>query len=722
MKFRLHEQRCSGHTIKYGMFLLAALISSTFFQGSTSLQAQSGPVLTAPIDPSRISIARDSFGVPHIYAPTDPETAYGLAWATAEDDFESMQHNMYAIHGRLSEVLGKEGAIADVVAFLIDVSGLVESRYDTHLGREYKALLEGYAAGINAYAAQHPHEVLLKDVFPIGPRDIEKGYAMGVAMMTGLDVELLKVFNGSIANFEYQLLDKGSNAMAFNAHRMEDDRTHLIINSHQPLSGPMSWYEAHVISDEGWNMMGGTFPGGATIFVGTNAHLGWGHTLNYPDYVDVYKLVMHPKDKLRYRMDGEWLDLEERTIKLKVKVAGIKLPVKRTFYRSLHGPVVKNKTGYYALRFPAAFGIGAGEQWYRMNKASNFDEFHAALKSSKLPGINVVYADDQDNIYYLANGHFPKRVEGYDWKGVLPGDTSIVVWPPIFDPVESLPAYLNPDCGYLFNTNNSPFFATCEEENLRAEDYDPKRGHELWNNNRAWRFHEQVTEQEGAFSLEDLKRIKYDRRWSNPARTVVVSNLERLFELPEEQFPKIADALALLKSWDRGTEPDNEQGAALWSMCIYYTVQYLVENGRLIFPNEFTDEEFVNIVAQARKHLYKHFGRLDIALGEVQRHVRGEEDHPIGGTADVLAALDTEPWKKGRMKSRVGDGYIQFVSYGEGWPRIEAMNCFGASNKKDSPHYNDQVPLYLNQELRRMTLDWEEIRQNARVVYHPGQR
>jgi acyl-homoserine-lactone acylase len=29
----------------------------------------------------KITIARDSYGVPHIFAPTDPEVAYGLAYS-----------------------------------------------------------------------------------------------------------------------------------------------------------------------------------------------------------------------------------------------------------------------------------------------------------------------------------------------------------------------------------------------------------------------------------------------------------------------------------------------------------------------------------------------------------------------------------------------------------------------------------------------------------------
>ncbi|MFN5021697.1 MAG: penicillin acylase family protein, partial [bacterium] len=45
----------------------------------------------AQIDPKAVTIARDSFGVPHIFAKTDPEVSYGLAWAHAEDDFKSLQ-------------------------------------------------------------------------------------------------------------------------------------------------------------------------------------------------------------------------------------------------------------------------------------------------------------------------------------------------------------------------------------------------------------------------------------------------------------------------------------------------------------------------------------------------------------------------------------------------------------------------------------------------------
>jgi acyl-homoserine-lactone acylase len=44
------------------------------------------------INVEQIDIYRDVYGVPHIYANSDKNAAYGLAWAHAEDDFETIQY------------------------------------------------------------------------------------------------------------------------------------------------------------------------------------------------------------------------------------------------------------------------------------------------------------------------------------------------------------------------------------------------------------------------------------------------------------------------------------------------------------------------------------------------------------------------------------------------------------------------------------------------------
>ena len=124
-------------------------------------------IVYSQVDPSSIDIIRDKWGVPHIYGPTDAAACYGLAWASAEDNFHLMQENILPVKGRLAEVKGKDGAIRDVFAHLIDVHSVVDSKYDTDISDEFKKVLEAYAAGINSYASHHRDEVLLKGIFPI---------------------------------------------------------------------------------------------------------------------------------------------------------------------------------------------------------------------------------------------------------------------------------------------------------------------------------------------------------------------------------------------------------------------------------------------------------------------------------------------------------------------------------------------------------------------------
>ena len=113
------------------------------------------PWAYAQINPSEINIIRDSFGVPHIKAPTDAGAAYGLAWANAEDDFNTMQLGYLAGNALLSKHLGLSGASADFVAQLIRADEFVATHYESDISKEFKAVLEGYCEGLNAYADRH---------------------------------------------------------------------------------------------------------------------------------------------------------------------------------------------------------------------------------------------------------------------------------------------------------------------------------------------------------------------------------------------------------------------------------------------------------------------------------------------------------------------------------------------------------------------------------------
>src|SRR5690606_5630657 len=81
------------------------------------------------IDPGQIDIVRDHFGVPHIFAKTDREVAYGLAWAHSDDDFGTIQKAILASKSMLAQFSGKEGAQVDYVVHLLRLRELVARRY-----------------------------------------------------------------------------------------------------------------------------------------------------------------------------------------------------------------------------------------------------------------------------------------------------------------------------------------------------------------------------------------------------------------------------------------------------------------------------------------------------------------------------------------------------------------------------------------------------------------
>ena len=402
------------------------------------------------INPSAIDIVRDSFGVPHIFAKTDAEVAYGLAWAEAEDDFESMQQVILPTKGLMGKVLGKPGAAGDYAFALFRCREITEEKWNT-LSPEFIQLINGYVAGLNDYAAKHPDEVLHKKIFPITVKDYIASAVLALTVFNGADGALQRIFNN--AEWEApELNKKGSNSAAIHPSKTTTGEAFLLINAHQPNTGSQAFYEVHLCSEEGLNIMGGLLAGGPCILHGVNENLGWAHTVNYQDKLDIFQLEMNPNNKNQYKFDGEWIDLEKDKAKLKVK--GIPITIGKKIYWSKYGATVKTDKGVFSLRVPATMDIKALEEWYRMNKAKNFSEFYSALSMTSLPMFNIMYADRYDTIFYISNGKIPVRNSDpkYNWKSTIPGNTAATLWT-TFKPVQQLPQYVNPPSGYLYNTN-----------------------------------------------------------------------------------------------------------------------------------------------------------------------------------------------------------------------------------------------------------------------------
>ena len=476
----------------------------------------------AQINPANITIARDSFGVPHIFAPTDAEVAYGLAWAHAEDDFTTLQLTILSGKGKMASALGKKGAQADYVVNLLRCRQLVEDQWNT-LSPDFIKLVDGYVQGLNDYAKSHPEAIKYKKAFPFNNKEYLTAGIFSLSIFCGVDRTLPKILGGKVGTIP-GFSSEGSNAFAFHPSKTTTGEAFLAINAHQPIEGPVAFYEAHLQSEQGWNMLGGLFPGACLIFHGTNENLGWAHTVNSPDIIDIYQLQMNPVNNNQYKFDGEWFELEVRKARMKIK--GIPIAVSKKVYWSKYGATVKTKNGVFSMRLPANMDCKALEEWYRMNKARNYTEFYKAVSMTSLPMFNIVYADRYDTIFYISNAKLPLRNPdtAYNWKGTLPGNTSATLWTK-FKPVAELPQYTNPASGFLFNTNHSPFLATDEKSNLNALRYDFKDDFETYNNNRSARVTE-LMKGVGKMDYEHFKKIKFDRQY--PAQFVFPLGIDSL--------------------------------------------------------------------------------------------------------------------------------------------------------------------------------------------------
>ncbi|MCI4668778.1 MAG: penicillin acylase family protein [Bacteroidia bacterium] len=668
------------------------------------------------INPANIQIARDSFGTPHIFAPTDAEVAYGFAWATAEDDFETMQMQLLAVRGLMGQVNGKQGAFFDVAVHILDPHTIVEERFEHDISESYKKILKGYAAGANAFAQKYPKRVLHKDLFPINEKDVIKGYIVGMALLSGVDKSLTTILNEEVAAFK-EAESRGSNAFALSSKKTADGHTFLAINSHQPLEGLNSWYEAHLCSEEGWNILGATFAGGASIFVGTNENLGWGHTVNHPDLADIYELNMNPENKMEYRFDGEWLTLEPYHTKARIKLLGfLPIALKQKFYKSKYGVTMRTDEGVFALRFPANFTVKAAEQWYNMNKATNLEEFKEALSMQGIISTNVVYADKEDNIYYISNGYFPIRNKAYNWKSVLPGDTSATLWSRFY-PYDSCVQVQNPASGFVYNCNNTPFVSTGEKDNPDFEAVPLTMGYQKPDQltNRAVRLEKLLTEKE-KISWKEFVEIKYDQSYAIPP--VSYPKLVPLFTIDPEKYPQVSENLHFLQTWDGEADLESTE-ASLFILTVYRLNKILKGKNSLREGKELTEAKLIEAFEWAQDHLIKNFGSSKVKLGDLQQLSRGDKRIPYAGGPDVLAAVGSRFRKDGTLKPYAGDSYIEMVRFTDAGPEIYSINAYGASADPKSPHYDDQMDNFVSQKLRRMTLDKESVLKAAVKVYSP---
>ncbi|HEY2463321.1 MAG TPA: acylase [Steroidobacteraceae bacterium] len=695
-------------------FVLVGLIAVVARDRLNQPPAPDRATLIAQAAQYHARIQRDHYGVPHISGPTDPDVAFGLAFAHCEDDFATIQEAALISRGQLASVQGAKGAVTDYLVRLLKVRETVATQYDRVLPADARAVLKAYADGVNYYAALHPEKVE-RGLLPMTGQDVAAGFVFRTPFFYGIDHVIGTIMAPAPKATQVAMtitgsLPIGSNGIAIAASKSADGATRLLVNSHQPYSGLVAWYEAVLDSGEGWHVAGGFFPGSPFMLHGHNAHLGWANTVNAPNLSTVYRLDVNPANPDQYRLDGQWKNFEKGDAAIRVKIWGPLIwTVHRPLLWSAQGMVLTTDHGTFAVRYAGMGEARQSLQYYRLNKAANRDEWLAAMRLQALPSINYIYADEKGNIGYVYNGLFPVRAEGRDWTQIQPGDRSDLIWQGYL-PFDRVPQIWNPKSGYVFNSNNTPFQATGAVDALKAADFSPAMGIQTNMTNRAYRAQETFGA-DAAITAETFRAYKFDITYSE--RSEFALKIAEAVKVDPGADDDLRAAQALLKGWDRRTNIGSRAAALAVLM-----------GGEAAHSDSHPDVPPIDALRHAITALKAHFGRIDPEWGQVNRIRRGRLDLPIDGGPDIYRAVYGVPQKDGTLTASAGDTFIMFVTWDKtGALSSDSINQFGSATlDPTSPHYADQTPLFVAMKTKPVLFTQSQLAGNAEADYQPGKR
>jgi penicillin amidase/acyl-homoserine-lactone acylase len=645
--------------------------------------------------------------VPHVKGKTDADVAFGLAYAHSEDDFATIQDSLLAARGILSSEAGYDGAVLDYLVHLFRVRETVDAHYMHDVPADVRRVLQAYADGVNYYAARHPEKVV-PGVLPLTGKDVDAGFVFRTPFFYGIDRVLKHI---TTSNDDVGEPPVGSNGVAVAPSRNADSATRLLVNSHQPYTGPVAWYEAVLESDEGWHVAGGFFPGSPFMLHGHNAHLGWANTVDDPDLVTVYRLVINPANDREYKLDGRWVRFEESEAKLRIKLWGpFFVTIPRAVEWSVHGPVLRTDHGVFALRYAGMNEVRQPEAYYHLDKATTAAEFRAALALQVLPSINYIFADEKGEIGYVYNGLFPNRRDGIDWKKIQPGDRSDLIWHG-YMPFARVPQIWNPKSGFVFNSNNTPFEATGPSDNLKPSDFPAAMGIQTNMTNRAYRA-EETFGQDHAMTDASFRAHKFDLFYSKRSKAAHI--IAQILAADSSKDDDLRSAQNLLRSWNFETDIKNRATALAVLTC----VKIIPIDGSKPVADP------LDALHRTIADLKAHFGRIDPEWGQVNRIRRGKLDLAIDGAPDIFRAVYGAPQSDGTLTAQGGDTFIMFVTWDRnGKLSSQSIHQFGSATlDSSSSHYADQTPLFVAMKTKPVLFTEDELKGHIESDYRPGEK
>ena len=602
--------------------LLVLAVAGFYVYLRQSLPQTTGEIRLSGLG-GRAEILRDRYGIPHIFANSPDDASFALGFVHAQDRLWQMEMSRRIAAGRLSEIVGPAGLETDRFLRTLGVRRSAEANLRT-LDADTRKQLDAYAAGVNAFLASSP--VLPVEFWLTGARPEPWQPADSVAWtkMMAWDLggnwreellrmrlaktlpmarmhELLPPYPGEpvpiIADLKelYSSMEReavrlakfapdneglGSNNWVVSGERSASGKPLLANDPHLGLTAPPVWYFAQM-SVPGMNVIGSTLPGVPGVILGRNDRIAWGFTNTGPDVQDLYIEKLDAAGGYLTPEGPRPFQVIEETIRVK----GAE-PEKLQIRISRHGPVISDVTRAALDAVPRGHVIAFAwtaladddrtmQASLKFARAREWDGFLAAARDFQSPQQNIVYADVEGNIGFVAAGRVPHRKPGNDLKGMAPAPG----WQAKYDwagyiPFEQLPRSFNPPGGAIVTANHR--ITPPGYPHFISSDWQPPF--------RADRI-QQLLDAAPKHSVQSFARIQAD------VVSLAMRDLLPKLLATRPRSEEARKALALLAKWDGAMAVDRAEPLIAWA--------WWRELARAIYADELGEAFRANWLARA---------------------------------------------------------------------------------------------------------------------------
>lgn len=691
----------------------------------------------------RVTIIRDNWGIPHIYAKTDADVVFGAMYAQAEDDFHRVERNYVNAMGRLSETAGVNELYRDLRMKLFIDPDDMKAKY-AESPEWLKKLMDSYADGLNFYLYKNasvkpevitrfePWMALSFSEGSIGG-DIE---SVSLPQLEALYGSGAKVPAPDSAGAGREPEPSGSNGFAIAPSNTVDGHSLLMINPHT------SFYfraELQMVSEEGLNAYGASTWGQFFIYQGFNDRLGWMHTSGGADVIDEYLLTVEKRaDGVYYKYGNEYRKLREKVITIPYKKPDGTMDKKVVLvYYSHYGPVVRQTNGKWVSVKLMEEPLKALMQSYERTKARDYKAFNTVMDLRTNSSNNTVYADADGNIAYWHGNFAPRRDTMFDWSKPVDGSNPATEWKGLHEVSETITLF-NPKVGWIQNTNSTPYTAAGADSPKRSN-YPAYMApsQENYRGIHAVR----VLQNRKDFTLDKLIGAAFDP--DLPAFDDFIPPLVRDYDALPASDPRkatLAEPVDSLRRWKR------QWGAASVPMSLadYWGTALMRAVGRearskgmsslAYMANGATADERLAALEKAVETLTADFGKWQMPWGEINRFQRLTDDlnppyddnkpsFPVmfaSATWGSLAAYgNTAPKTTKKNYGNRGNSFVAAVEFGP-TVRAKAVTAGGQSGDTASIHFDDQIEAYSTGTLRDVLFYRPDVEKHAERTYNPG--